>query len=266
MTRDAGGPGADEQLDGPGIFAGLARAGRFRDEETAEHVERMSRSCSLIAAQLGWSPHGCSRLRTASALHDIGKIGIPDAVLLKPGPLTTAERAIVERHPEIGCEILAGSSDPVMQLAGSIALTHHERIDGTGYPAGLRGAEIPLPGRIAAVADVFDALTRDRIYRPALPLEEALSILRSGRGTQFDPNVLDAFEKVLPSVLEIGRRFPDSSPHLRGASVAVIPSAPGRAVVLRRPSVGRQSSLPGGAEDAPATARRRGWGGSAHVA
>ena len=247
MPRDAGGPGADEQLDGRGIFACLARAGRFRDEETAEHVERMSRTCELIAGQLGWPTPACSQLRTASALHDIGKIGIPDSVLLKPGPLTAAERAVIERHPQIGCEILAGSTDPVMQLAATIALTHHERIDGTGYPAGLQGAEIPLPGRIAAVADVFDALTRDRVYRPALPLGEALTILRSGRGAQFDPTVLNAFEKVLPQVLEIGRRYPDAARE---------PLLPGEPDELLPPDIPEPPDSPQPSQAAHAYARR----------
>lgn len=211
MTGKAG-PAGVRRLDGREIFECLARAGRFRDEETGDHVERMSRTCALIAEQLGWTAEACEDLRLASALHDLGKIGIPDAVLLKPGPLTAAERAIVQRHPEIGYEILACSGDPVMQLAATIALTHHERIDSTGYPARLSGAEIPLEGRIAATADVFDALTRDRVYRSAIPVDQALMILRAGRGTQFDPDILDAFDAVLPAVLEVQRLYPEAKP------------------------------------------------------
>lgn len=207
MTGKAGGTSLGPRLDGREIFECLARAGRFRDEETAEHVERMSRTCSLIAEKLGWDGDEREDLRVASALHDIGKIGTPDAVLLKPGPLDLAERAVMERHPQIGYEILAGSGDCVMSLAATIALTHHERVDGTGYPNRLRGDQIPLAGRIAAVADVFDALTRDRIYRAALPIDRALSIVRAGRGGQFDPVVLDGFEAALPEVLELMRVF-----------------------------------------------------------
>lgn len=209
MPGNAGGPYPGERLDGREIFECLARAGRFRDEETAHHVERMSRSCALICGQLGSTDVECEELRIASALHDIGKIGIPDAVLLKPGPLDPGERAVMERHPQIGHEILSGSADPVMALAARIALSHHERIDGTGYPNGLHGNTIPLEGRVAAVADVFDALTRDRVYRTALPVERALSILRAGRGTQFDPVVLDAFESALPDILQLLRVFPE---------------------------------------------------------
>lgn len=192
------------------VLRRLARAGRFRDEETAEHVERVGRSCALIARELGWDQERCTRLRAAGTLHDLGKIGVPDAVLRKPGPLTPRERELVERHPEIGYEILAGPGDAVFELGASVALTHHERVDGAGYPRGLRGADIPLEGRIAAVADVFDALTHDRVYRQAFELNDALEELKKGRGTQFDPFVLAAFDRALPEILDTQRRYPDS--------------------------------------------------------
>lgn len=195
-----------------GILERLARAGRFRDEETAEHVERMSRASALIARALGWGEAECLELRAASALHDLGKVGVPDAILRKPGQLAAHERAVIETHPTIGHEILTGSGDPVMDLAATVALTHHERFDGQGYPRGLGGEEIPLAGRIAAVADVFDALTHDRVYRPAFSVDEAVERLRQGRGTQFDPAVVDAFEEVLPEIDAIRRRYPDSDP------------------------------------------------------
>ena len=191
------------------VLRRLARAGRFRDEETAEHVERMSRSCALIARELGWEEDACLALRSASALHDLGKVGVPDAVLRKPGSLRPSERALVERHPEIGHEILADAGDELLDLAASIALTHHERVDGGGYPRGLSGEEIPLEGRIAAVADVFDALTHARVYRAAFEPEKALEMMRKGRGTQFDEGVFDAFERVLPAVLEMSELYPD---------------------------------------------------------
>lgn len=192
------------------VLRRLAQASRLRDEETAEHIERMSRSCALIAKELGWGPDECVELRMASALHDLGKVGVPDAVLRKPGSLRPSERTLVERHPEIGYEILADAGDELLDLAASVALTHHERVDGTGYPRGLSGDDIPIAGRIAAVADVFDALTHDRVYRPSFPPDEALEMMRKGRGSQFDEGVFDAFERVLPEVLEMSRHYPDA--------------------------------------------------------
>lgn len=191
-------------------FSPAPRAGVFADDETAEHVERVGRSCALIARALGWDQEACARLRAAAALHDIGKVAVPRAVLRKPGKLSAAERVLVEAHAQIGHDMLAGSGDDVFELAAVVALTHHERFDGTGYPHGLRGEEIPLVGRIAAVADVFDALTQDRVYRAALPVGEALGILRAGRGSHFDPAVLAAFETVLDEI-EVPRE------HLRRA-------------------------------------------------
>jgi response regulator RpfG family c-di-GMP phosphodiesterase len=187
----------------------LHKAGRFRDEETAEHVERVSRTCALIASQLRWDAEECRTLRSAAALHDIGKIALPDAILCKPGPLTADERRVIERHPVLGHDMLTGASDPILELAASVALTHHERVDGGGYPRGLCGEEIPLAGRIAAVADVFDALTSRRGYRSALSVQEALCLMRQARGTQFDSVVLDAFEAVLPAVLQVRRNYID---------------------------------------------------------
>ena len=189
----------------------LTRAGRFRDEETAEHVERVSRGCALIAGEMGLAPHDCGMLRAASAMHDIGKIGVPDAVLGKPGKLNSEERALIERHAEVGHQILSGSSDPVLDLAATIAWTHHERPDGQGYPRGLGADEIPLGGRITAVADVFDALTHDRVYRPALAVGDALEVMTKGDGSQFDRQVLAAFHAVLPLIEQIGKLYPDSS-------------------------------------------------------
>jgi HD-GYP domain-containing protein (c-di-GMP phosphodiesterase class II) len=208
-------PGSDEGRWGEDrarareFLASLRIAARFRDVETAEHVERVGRTCALIGEQLGLGATCCRRLGVASALHDIGKIMVPNALLRKPGPLDAQERAMVERHAEIGHNILTRSSDPTMQLAATIALTHHERVDGQGYPRGLRGEQIPMPGRIAAVADVFDALTHDRVYRAALSVPQALSILEEGCGAHFDPRVLDAFAIVLSQVLDVRERHPD---------------------------------------------------------
>ena len=191
----------------------------------------MSHSCALIGRAMRISAAACEDLRLASAMHDIGKIGIPDAVLLKPGALNGQERAMIERHPEIGHQILTGSNDRVMVMAATIALTHHERVDGDGYPQGMRGDQIPLAGRIAAVADVFDALTHDRVYRPALDIDEALTIVREGRGYHFDPLVLDAFEAVLSSVIELRIRFPDAVSHEPGSRY---PAQPTRTVHAER--------------------------------
>src|SRR5919109_37371 len=169
----------------------LASAAEFRDDDTGRHIERMGRYCEFLARKLGLDDARCELLRAASPLHDVGKIAIPDHVLLKPGPLTADERQLMERHAEVGYRLLSGSSSEVLELAATIAWTHHERFDGTGYPRGLAGAAIPLEGRIAAVADVFEALTSDRVYRPAFGRGDALELMRDGRGTQFDPVVLD---------------------------------------------------------------------------
>ena len=178
----------------------LARAVSLRDGDTGEHTQRMSGFCGIVARRLGLPPERCELLRVASAMHDIGKVATPDAILFKNGPLTDAERVEIQRHAEIGHMILSGSGSELLELAATIALNHHERWDGAGYPRGLKGEAIPIEGRIAAIADVFDALTSDRPYRPAMSLGEALGILRGGRGTHFDPAVLDAF---LASVDEI---------------------------------------------------------------
>jgi HD-GYP domain-containing protein (c-di-GMP phosphodiesterase class II) len=217
-------PGAQDPAFGELLLAQLARTTRFRDEETAAHMQRMSESCAAIARRLSFSEPHCERLRTAAQVHDVGKLGIPDAVLRKPGPLTTEERRVMQTHTEYGHEILSGSGNDLVELAATIALTHHERADGTGYPRGLRNDQIPLPGRIAAVADVFDALTSDRVYRPAFTSEQAVGIMLAGRGTQFDRTVLDAFLDVREEIVEIGRRLPDE-PAARSSRVVLSPSA-----------------------------------------
>jgi putative two-component system response regulator len=181
----------------------LARAAETRDDATGLHITRVSRYCHTLARLLGLDPDRCELIRIVSPLHDIGKIAIPDRILLKPGPLSPGERAIMQGHAEAGHRMLLGSGEDLLELAALLAWTHHERYDGAGYPRRLAGTEIPIEGRIAAVADVFDALTSDRVYRPALALEEALEIIRAGRGTQFDPDVLDAFLGSLDEVVRI---------------------------------------------------------------
>ena len=175
----------------------LAAAVEARDHETAEHIERVGDFSALVAAYLGLDEGHCELIRRSSTLHDVGKIGVPDGILLKPGPLSPAEIVAMQRHAKIGYDILSGSDLDLLDLAATIAWTHHERVDGTGYPRRLAGSEIPLEGRIVAVVDVYDALTSDRPYRPALSHEDALVLMSEGSGTHFDAIVLDAFMKAL---------------------------------------------------------------------
>jgi PAS domain S-box-containing protein len=171
----------------------LTRAVEERSHETAGHIERMSRVSALLAEKMGFAENRIELIRVASPMHDVGKIAIPDEVLMKPAALDRWERRVMQRHAEIGHTILGGSEAELLRVAADIAWTHHERFDGEGYPRGLAGEEITLEGRIAAVADVFDAITHDRVYRTALPFEQALEVMRAGRGSHFDPDVLDTF-------------------------------------------------------------------------
>lgn len=200
----------------------LSRAAGFRDGDMAPHIESMSHFCYLLAQRLGLDRELCELFYLASPLHDVGKIAIPDRILLKPGPLDEVEREIVQTHAEIGHRMLAGSGGDMLELAASIAWTHHEHFDGNGYPRGLAGENIPIEGRIAAVADVFDALTSDRVYRPAFSPDEAIKEMRMLRGTQFDPAVLDVFFDSLEEVLEVkdmyGNRPLAASPAPTGAT------------------------------------------------
>ena len=178
----------------------LSMAVEFRDEDTGAHIERIGRLSAQLAEELGLDPAFCNRLSYASPLHDVGKVAIPDAILLKPGPLTPSERAIVETHAEEGHRLLSRSSSSILDLAAAIALSHHEKWDGSGYPRGLAGEEIPIEGRIVAVTDVFDALTSDRVYRKAYGKDEAIAMMKSQRGRHFDPILLDAFMELIGAV------------------------------------------------------------------
>jgi putative two-component system response regulator len=179
----------------------LVLATALRDGETAEHIQRIGLSTEVLARRLGLPQSDGEILSRAATMHDIGKIGIPDTILLKEGPLTPEERRIMETHTLLGARLLSGSPSALIEAGARIALTHHERWDGTGYPRGLAGTSIPLGGRICAVVDVFDALTSDRPYRKALPLEEVLKLMRRGRSCQFDPELLDAFESCRAEIL-----------------------------------------------------------------
>jgi putative two-component system response regulator len=171
----------------------LARLAEYRDDATYEHPQRVGRTAALLAERLGLAPDQVETIRSAAPLHDVGKVGVPDRILLKPGRLTASEFELMKNHTLIGAEILAGSSWPVLQMAEEIALTHHERWDGTGYPDGKAEDAIPVTGRIVIVADNFDALTHSRPYADAWEPERAAGEIRRGSGQLFDPDVVEAF-------------------------------------------------------------------------
>jgi putative two-component system response regulator len=175
----------------------LARVVEIRDPDTGGHAGRIGPLVRRIAELAGLPRWRCDVISTASVLHDIGKVAVPDAVLHKPGPLSAQERRLMQGHTVIGCRLLDGSGTELLQTAAEIALSHHERFDGNGYPEGLTGEDIPLEARIVALVDVYDALTSDRCYRPAYTEDEALEIMRAGRAMQFDPELYDLFERAL---------------------------------------------------------------------
>ncbi|MGU3667242.1 HD-GYP domain-containing protein [Methylobacterium sp. A49B] len=175
------------------IIALLMRAAEHRDNDTGNHIARVAGYVDVIARNLGFAPPDIQILKLASTMHDVGKIAVPDSILLKRGPLSAEERAEMEKHAERGRQILEGSSSDVVRIAAEIAESHHERWDGTGYPRGLKGAAIPLPGRIVAVADVFDALVSERPYKQAWPLERARAFVAEQAGLHFDPRCVEAF-------------------------------------------------------------------------
>lgn len=187
----------------------LSKAADSRDPETGAHIQRMSQYCKLIAANLGMSEADQELLLEAAPMHDIGKVGVPDHVLLKPGRLDFEEFEIMKRHSLMGYDILNGSHSTMLQAAAQIALGHHEKYDGSGYPYGVKGEDIPIFARICAVADVFDALTSERPYKKAWEDEKAIALLKDGKGSHFDPACVDAFFKDWDAVQEIRNRFKD---------------------------------------------------------
>ena len=199
----------------------LALAAEYRDDETFEHTARVGHTAALLAAALGFSESEVQVIRDAAPLHDIGKLGVSDTVLLKPGKLTHEELEHMRRHAATGATILSGSSSRVLQVAEEIAWSHHEWWDGNGYPMGLRGDDIPLSARIVALADVFDALTHKRPYKPAWPVDDAVAEVRRLRGLQFDPDVVDAFERLDPYALAGVERVSDGSTAARADNRAV---------------------------------------------
>ena len=187
----------------------LAAVGEYRDEETGFHLERMARYSRIIAEAYGLPTADCDILELAAPMHDLGKVSIPDAILLKPGRLSEQEMFVMRQHAVAGYEILKGSPSRFLQAGAVIALSHHERFDGNGYPSGLRGVEIPQAGRIVAIADVFDALTSKRPYKEPWPFEKAVRFVSSESGKHFDPNLADAFLSSIDRIREIYQQFRD---------------------------------------------------------
>jgi putative two-component system response regulator len=187
----------------------LSRAAEYKDEDTGAHILRMSNYSALLARRLGLADTTVERILYAAPMHDIGKIGIPDHVLLKPGKLSDGEWVVMRQHTTIGAAILEGANEGFIKLGEVIAATHHEKWDGNGYPRGLKGREIPLVGRIVAISDVFDALMSKRPYKEPFSLEKCLSIITAGRGSHFDPEVHDAFMDILDDVLKVREQYRD---------------------------------------------------------
>ena len=191
------------------IIRRLGRAGEYRDNETGMHVIRMSKSCQRLALAAGLGEMHAEQILNASPMHDVGKIGIPDRILLKPGKLDADEWEIMKSHSTIGVDIIGEHRSPVMKMVNTIAHTHHEKWDGSGYPNALKGEEIPFDGRISAVCDVFDALTSDRPYKKAWPVDKAVAYINENAGSHFDPALVPLFNDVLDDILKIGREHPD---------------------------------------------------------
>ncbi|MDX1737034.1 MAG: response regulator [Alphaproteobacteria bacterium] len=191
------------------IIRRLGRAGEYRDNETGAHVIRMSKASRALAIKAGLGEEFAELILNASPMHDVGKIGIPDAILLKPGKLTDEERTIMKTHVEIGVDIIGEHENPMLEMARIIAESHHEKWDGSGYPKGLKGEDIPIAGRISAICDVFDALTSERPYKSAWPLDEAIEFLKAQSGQHFDPKLVADFIEIIPNIQKIREEFPD---------------------------------------------------------
>jgi putative two-component system response regulator len=194
-----------------GTIYRLSRAAEYKDEDTGSHIQRMSHYSAAVARKMGLNERTVEAILYAAPMHDIGKIGIPDRILLKPGKLNPDEWATMKQHTVIGQRILQGETEGFVRLAEVICLTHHERWDGSGYPRKLKGVKIPLAGRITAIADVFDALTSKRPYKAPVPMDKCLRIIKEGRGGQFDPEVVDAFLAVENEILAIKNMYRDDN-------------------------------------------------------
>ena len=185
----------------------LSQAAEYKDQETGQHIQRIGYYIQIIGQKISLSPNEIDEFLYASPMHDVGKIGIPDNILLKPGKLNAEEWAVMQQHTTIGGKILSGSDSSTLKTAEIIALTHHEKWDGSGYPNNLKGSDIPMPGRITAIADVFDALTSKRPYKDAFSMEKAFAIMKDGQGKHFDPDLLDAFFVVKDDIIAIRNKY-----------------------------------------------------------
>jgi len=199
----------------------LAMAGEMRDTDTGKHVLRVGQYARMLALAYGLPPDVAYLLEKAAPLHDLGKIGIPDSILLKKGRLTDLERKVMNNHTNMGADLLANHGSALVQMAATVALSHHEYWDGSGYPAGLRGESIPIEGRITSICDVFDALTSERPYKHAWSLEDALNYLEQKAGSQFDPQLIQLFIDNLDQVIAIRREYLDDAPLLTPVDVVV---------------------------------------------
>ena len=195
------------------VIVRLGRAAEYRDNETGMHVIRMSYYSEALGRIAGLDERQCNLLRAASPMHDIGKIGIPDSILLKPGKLNEDEWEMMKMHPTIGASVLAGSDHEVMLMAETISFTHHEKWDGSGYPRGLKGNAIPLVGQIVAICDVFDALTTVRPYKEAWLVDDAVNLIKEKSGHHFNPDLVENFLQILPEILEIKDQYAESAPN-----------------------------------------------------
>ena len=191
------------------VIQRLGRASEYKDNETGMHVMRMSHYSQVLSIAYGFPLSQAENLFNAAPMHDIGKIGIPDSIMLKPGKLTEEEFAIMKTHPEIGAEILGDSDSDLIELAKIVSMTHHEKWDGTGYPNQLQGEEIPIEGRIVALADVFDALTSVRPYKDAWSIDKTMDFIHEQKGLHFDPQLVDLFTEQLDKILEIKEQWKD---------------------------------------------------------
>lgn len=190
----------------------LSMASEYKDEDTGAHIQRMSLYSAAVARRMALDEHIVETILYAAPMHDLGKIGIPDRILLKPGRLDAAEWEIMKQHTVIGAKILGGSDAEFIRMGEMIARSHHEKWDGSGYPDGLKGTDIPIVGRIVAIADVFDALTSRRPYKEPFPVGKSLAVIREGRGSHFDPEVVDAFFAIQDEILIIKQQYSDDNP------------------------------------------------------
>ena len=193
----------------------LSMASEYKDEGTGAHIKRMSRYCAAVARRMGLDEHTVQTFLYAAPMHDVGKVGMPDLILMKPSELTPLEWEIMKQHTVIGSRILKDSAAEFIRMGEVIAISHHEKWDGSGYPNGLKGVEIPIVGRITAIADVFDALTTKRPYKEAFPIAKSLELIREGRGSHFDPEVVDAFFAIQDEILTLKAQYADDKQEVR---------------------------------------------------